>query len=135
MPVWQTILIGLVLFVWGCAEAPPQDTGQKLQASLMTCAISAKVLVKSTKPTVTVSYTEPTTTVDGIPLIALNKTTIYYDLGSGPVKAMDVPATKPTGGGRVSQTVKIPIGANEEKSVMICVTATSRMRNEGPQAR
>ncbi|HKW86408.1 MAG TPA: hypothetical protein VJM82_05000 [Nitrospiraceae bacterium] len=91
----------------------------------MTCATSAKVLVKSTKPTVTVSYTEPTTTVDGTPLIALAKTTIYYDLGNGPVKAMDVPATKPTGGGQVSQTVKIPIGPNEGKLVMICVTATS----------
>lgn len=101
----------------------------------MTCAASAKVLVKSSKPTVTVSYTEPTTTVDDTPLIALDKTSIYYDLGSGPVKAMDVPATKPTGGGQVSQTVKIPIGQDEEKLVMICVTATSRMRSEDPPAR
>ena len=98
----------------------------------MICTASAKVLVKSTKPTVTVSYTEPTTTVDGTPLIALDKTTIYYDLGNGPVKAMDVAATKPTGGGQVSQTVKIPIGPNEEKLITICVTATSRMRNDGP---
>jgi len=132
MPVRRPLLIGLVLFVWGCGEAPPQQVGQRPQSSSMTCATSAKVLVKSTKPTVTVSYTEPTTTADGTPLIALDKTTIYYDLGNGPVKAMDVAATKPTGGGQVSQTVKIPIGPNEEKLITICVTATSRMRNDGP---
>ena len=130
--MWRPLLIGLVLFVWGCTEAPPQQVGQQPQSSSMTCATSAKVLVKATKPTVTVSYTEPTTTADGTPLIALDKTTIYYDLGNGPVKTMDVPATKPTGGGQVSQTVKIPIGPNEEKSITICVTATSRMRNDGP---
>ena len=132
MPVWRPILIGLLLFLWGCGEAPPQETGRQSQASSMTCATSAKVLVKSTKPTVTVSYTEPATTVDGTPLVALDKTTIYYDLGSGPVKAVDKPATKPTGGGQVSQTIKIPIGPNEEKLVTICVTATNRMRSEGP---
>ncbi|MGH7229053.1 MAG: hypothetical protein ACREIH_07525, partial [Nitrospiraceae bacterium] len=77
----RPLLIGLVLFVWGCPEVPPQEAAQKLQASPMTCATSAKVMVKATKPTVTVSYTEPTTTADGTPLIALDKTTIYYDLG------------------------------------------------------
>ncbi len=75
---------------------------------------------------------EPMTRVDGSPLTNLAKTTIYYDLGQGTVKAMDVRATAPTGGGHITERISIPIEEGREVFVPICVTATDTNGNEGP---
>jgi hypothetical protein len=82
------------------------------------------------KPTVKVSYTEPTVSVGGDPLKDLAKTTIYYDLGKGRTVAKEIPATKPGGGGQISETITIPVQTKGEQSVRICVTATDRQGNE-----
>ncbi|MBH0191638.1 MAG: hypothetical protein HP492_07740 [Nitrospira sp.] len=68
--------------------------------------------------------------IEGSPLTDLAKTTIYYDLGSGRVLAKDIPATKPTGGGQISQTITVPVQEKGEQPVRICVTATDRHGNE-----
>jgi hypothetical protein len=83
---------------------------------------------------VNVSYTEPTVTAGGTTLSELAKTTIYYDLGDGRRLAKEVPATKPTGGGPISETISVPIGTQGEQVVRICVTATDRHGNESAMA-
>ena len=77
-----------------------------------------------------VSYGEPLVTAKGQQLSELAKTTIYYDLGDGRRPAKEVPATKPTGGGQISETISIPIGTQGEQVVRICVTATDRQGHE-----
>jgi hypothetical protein len=84
---------------------------------------------------VTVSYTEPAVSVGGGALSDLAKTSIYYDLGRGRRLAKEVPATKQTGGGQISETITIPIESQGEQSVAICVTATDRHGNESPASR
>ena len=96
------------------------------------CATSGKTLVKASKPTVTVAYTEPSTTIDDKPLTTLGKTVIYYDLGEGMVRAKEVPASKPSGGGEVSEVIAIPLGNSAEKMVTICVTAENEARPPRP---
>ncbi len=114
----------VVSAAWGCAAlagAPPPASQ---------CPNSVHATVSAAKPTVKVSYTEPSVSVGGDPLKDLAKTTIYYDLGRGRTLAKDVPATKPTGGGQISESVTIPIQTQGEQSVRICVTATDRQGNE-----
>ena len=45
-------------------------------------------------------YDEPTTNVNGTALDNLDHISIYYFKDNTPVKAMDIPATKSTGGGK-----------------------------------
>lgn len=94
------------------------------------CPDTIQAKISEATPTVRVSYTEPSTTVEGTPLTDLSKTSIYYDLGKGRVLAKNVPATQATGGGSVSETIVIPIHKKEEQSVKICVTATDQLGNE-----
>ncbi len=100
------------------------------QGTDLPCPDSVQAKVSEAQPEVRVSYTEPSVTVDGVALTDLAKTSIYYDLGKGRILAKDVPATQPTGGGQVSETIVIPIHKKEEQSVKICVTATDRLGNE-----
>lgn len=110
--------------VWGCAALAD------VQPAQIRCPGSVQTKVSATKQSVKVSYTEPSVSIEGSPLTDLAKTTIYYDLGSGRVLAKDIPATKPTGGGPISQTITVPVQVKEEQSVRICVTATDRHGNE-----
>ena len=110
--------------VWGCAALAD------VQPTQIRCPGSVQTKVSTTKQTVSVSYTEPSVSIEGKPLTDLAKTTIYYDLGSGRVTAKDIPATKPTGGGQISQTITVPVRVNGEQPVRICVTATDRHGNE-----
>ena len=110
--------------VWGCAALAD------LQPAQIRCPGSVQTKVSTTKQTVSVSYTEPSVSIEGKPLTDLAKTTIYYDLGSGRVLAKEIPATKPTGGGQISQTITVPVRVNGEQPVRICVTATDRHGNE-----
>jgi|CXWL01.1.fsa_nt_gi hypothetical protein len=129
-------IIALVVAAPSFAGEPPR----KPSASPDICATSGKFLVKASKPTVTVIYTEPTTTIDDKPLTSLGKTVIYYDLGHGLVKAKEVPASKPSGGGEVSEVIAIPLGKSADKMVTICVTAENAeptpprpIHDDGPQ--
>ena len=95
------------------------------------CRTLAKTTVSAAKPSISVSYSEPTTRADGSPLTNLAKTTIYYDLGNGLVKAKDILATNPTGGGKVSETLQVPLKPGERITATICVTATDVEGREG----
>jgi hypothetical protein len=64
-------------------------------------------------------------------MTALSKTTIYYDVGNGRIRAKEVPSTAPSGGGQISETITVPIP--HDRGVVqanICVTATDRQGNE-----
>lgn len=101
----------------GTAEAP------------LHCSSSVQAKVSVAQPTVHVSYTEPSLTVEGNSLTGLAKTSIYYDLGRGRTLAKEVPATRPSGGGEISETITIPV-TSDEQHVTICVTASDRNGNE-----
>jgi hypothetical protein len=107
----------------------------RVPAAAVPCQSSVQARVSAARPTVTVSYTEPSATAAGGPLEDLAKTSIYYDLGRGRTLAKEVPATNPTGGGQISETITIPIESPGEQSVSICVTATDRHGNESASSR
>lgn len=106
------------------------STSASPKASLR-CGNSPTIRITAAHPTVFVSYTEPTTTLDGRPLTSLAKTTIYVDTSDGPATAKDIPATNPKGGGHIAQTIAIPL-TQREAVASICVTATDSRGNEGP---
>lgn len=83
---------------------------------------------------VTATYQEPTVTATNTPLTDLASTSISYDLGAGPVRARDVPATAPTGGGIITTTVDIPVAANQEVDVRFWATATDTSGNESARS-
>ena len=108
----------------GCASLVGTRDGD------LNCPETVQAMVSEARPEVRVTYTEPSTTVEGSPLTDLSKTSIYFDLGEGRILAKDILATQPTGGGQVFETIVIPIRKKEERSVKICVTATDRLGNE-----
>lgn len=113
---------------WGCVGRAGA------QPNTVHCPNSVHTKVSAAKLTIKVSYTEPSATVAGERLNDLAKTTIYYDLGNGRRLAKEIPATRPTGGGQISETITVPIQTQAEQSVRICVTATDRRGNESPMA-
>ncbi len=131
MAVGRFIVVPLVVGTWGCQHSDTEQMAQSSSVEKITCPRSTKVLVNSAKPTVTVSYQEPTRSSDDTLLQDLVKTTIYFDVGDGTEKAMEVPATNPKGGGRITQTITIPVKGNKDISAVICVTATDISGNEG----
>lgn len=110
--------------VWGCVSHATVGPAQ------IRCPGSVQTKVSAAKQSVKVSYREPTVTAGGKTLSELAKTTIYYDLGDGRRLAKEVPATKPTGGGKISETISVPIHSHKEQIVRICVTATDRHGSE-----
>ena len=114
--------------VWGCAVLTD------VQPAQIRCPGSVQTKVSATKQSVKVSYREPAVTAGGNKLSELARTTIYYDLGDGRRLAKEVPATKPTGGGQISETISVPIGTQGEQMVRICVSATDRHGNESAMA-
>lgn len=103
---------------------------------LVVCLISSPVYAIDfllTGTEVTATYTEPTTNVDGSPLMDLSKTTIYYDL-SGIITIIDVPATRLTGGGVINQIVTIPIIQGQERDVWFWATASDLTGNESAES-
>ena len=111
-------------WAWGCTSST------EVRPDSIRCPSSLQTTVSPAKPTVNVFYTEPTVTALGKKVTNLAKTTIYYDLGEGRRPAKEVPATKPAGGGQISETISVPIGTQGEQVVRICVTATDRHGNE-----
>lgn len=122
------LLMLLILYsisaVWGCAVFTD------VQPAQIRCPGSIQTKVSAIKHSVTISYAEPAVTMGGGSLSDLAKTTIYYDLGDSRRQAKEVPATKPTGGGQISETISVPITTQEEPIVRICVIATDRYGNE-----
>jgi len=118
------VLIGCLTAIPGCASLVGIGGGD------LSCPDTVQATVSEARAQVRVSYTEPSLTIDGLALKNLSKTSIYYDLGKGRILAKDIPATQPTGGGQVSETIVIPIRKKEEHSVKICVTATDQLGNE-----
>lgn len=129
----RVVLILFLLWVaspaWGCASRAGVPPGT------VRCENAVHAKVSAAKPTVTISYTEPSVSVGGGALEDLAKTSIYYDLGRGRRLAKEVPATKPTGGGQISETITIPIESQGDQSVVVCVTATDRNGNESVPSR
>src|SRR3990167_7488539 len=84
----------------------------------------------------TVTYTEPATNTDGSPLTDLARTNVYTEIllpGQAPVKGPNVAATALGGGGAVSTTITVPIGAAlaiKEANVRVWATATDTSGNE-----
>lgn len=78
----------------------------------------------------TANYQEPATNEDGSPITDLALTSIYYDMGQGPVKAAEVPASAPTGGGTVTHDIEVPVAPKQEVNVTFWITATDGSGNE-----
>jgi hypothetical protein len=73
-----------------------------------------------------VSYQEPTTNQNGVPLTELGYTTIYVSSPKGPAQAIHV-WTNDAHGGALVTIHDVPVPAQE---VGICVTATNWARKE-----
>jgi hypothetical protein len=126
-------MIPVFLSLAGCGASFLEGTVAPPYSSAWTkCGTATKVIVKPPQSTVTVSYAEPTTGTDGKPLTNLAYTTIYYNIGDGPVIAKVVPASQKTGGGSVSQSITIPLQNQSEQEATVCVTATDTDDREGP---
>ena len=112
------------------AKAPtptpaPNAQGTPRSGESLNCQTSAQTTVSAAHSSVRLSYTEPTTGADGTPLTNLGKTTVYYNLGAGFIKAKDIPATQPQGGGTVEETIEIPVTSSQPVDATICITATN----------
>ncbi|GJL56482.1 MAG: hypothetical protein NPIRA02_36140 [Nitrospirales bacterium] len=94
------------------------------------CITTVKAIVTKHQPSITISYVEPNTRIDGSPLRTLAKTTIYHNLGNGFKKTKDVPATNPKGGGTITETLAIDVGPRKQVETTICVTATNQSGQE-----
>ena len=114
-----------------CSVSPIGMLAPKDSSAWVECGKATKVKIKAPESTVTVNYTEPTASTDGRRLQNLAKTTIYVDAGGGPMIAKIVPATKPSGGGKISEQVTLTV-KDAEKEVAVCVTATDSDDREGP---
>lgn len=119
------------LLMMSCTVSPVGTLAPKDSSAWAQCGKATKVKLKAPESTVTVAYTEPTTGTDGKPLANLAKTTIYVDAGAGPMIAKVVPATKPTGGGKMSEHITLKV-KDAGKEVALCVTATDTDDREGP---
>ena len=76
---------------------------------------------------------EPTASEDGSALTDLDKITIYYSIDGGVlIKAKDVAATSPTGGGEVRETIAIS-GLGNQADIQFRYTATDLSGNESGQ--
>jgi len=147
MAIKQILLIGMVFGGWACTIASPASPARIVRkASEFTirevtkyptpCTPSPEIRVKSTKPTITVSYREPTSNKDGTPLTELKWTTIYFGLKKDSVKVIDVWTNDARGGGSVEiQDIPIPVRQNEEVLEVLCATATDWSGNEEPPPR
>ena len=78
----------------------------------------------------TVSYQEPTTSVDGTVLTDLDKTSIYYQIDSGTrILVMDIPASSVNGDGVINQSFTID-GLGNQVNITLIYTATDISGNE-----
>ncbi len=131
-PPWPSIaMITFSSFMMSCNVSPVGMLAPRESSAWVQCGKATKVKLKAPESTVTVAYAEPTTGTDGKPLVNLARTTIYVDAGMGPMIAKIVPATKPTGGGKMSEQITLTV-KDAGKEVAVCVTATDSDDREGP---
>ena len=71
------------------------------------------------------TWVEPSTVQGGGALTNLTKTTLYIQVGAGAATAFDVPATKPGGGGTVTQQVSVPVAVGQKANIQAWATATN----------
>lgn len=144
MAIKQILLIGMLFGGWACTIASPAGIARKASEFTIRevtkypapCTPSPEIHVKSTNPTITISYREPTTNKDGTPLTDLKWTTIYFGLKKDSVKAIDVWTKDARGRGSVEiQDIPIPVKKDEEVLEVLCVTATDWSGNEEPPPR
>ena len=83
---------------------------------------------------VDVSYLEPTTNKDGSRLLDLAHTSVFFDTGSGEVRALDAPASSASGGGTIAVTVTVPIIEGMESNVIFYLSATDKSGNESAKS-
>lgn len=92
-----------------------------------------KIIDKATV-SIEASWTEPTVNADGSPLLDLAYSSVYYQVGNGPVVVgAKLPATKPTGGGAVSTTLIIPAAAGAITLLTFTASETDLDGNESPK--
>jgi hypothetical protein len=86
--------------------------------------------VRSWDVELTVTYEEPRVNTDGSPLTDLKRTTVYGYWKGHPKGAarLDIPASKPTGGGTVSVKLIIPVQPRMQGLEMIIYTTASDER-------
>ena len=94
------------------------------------CLVQAEGTVSAAKPSLTVTYSEPSTRGNGQPLNNLSHTTIYVGTGINLTKMKEVAATSPSGGGNISEVVHFPITQKQGMEVRICITATDAEGHE-----
>ena len=96
---------------------------------LLTFATPALAFTASPNGTTpTITYTEPTTVVGGVPtpITDLSSTRIYWKIDTGTETMVTVPASKPTGGGViVNSSILLPILACQKGTVNVAVTAVN----------
>ena len=91
--------------------------------------------VVQTGATVEINYTEPSENAVGpdgaiTALTDLAFCTLYYNTGSGLVKAVDIPASSPTGGQPMTVSYTVPFPPGMEADVTFSLTATDTSGNE-----
>jgi hypothetical protein len=101
-----------------------------LVATLPAGCLPVTTTLPTGKTEITVSYREPTTDQNGVPLSELGYTTIYVTSAKGPAQAIRVWTNDAHGGAHVT-IEDVPVPAQE---VGICVTATNWARKESPPA-
>ncbi len=122
------LIVPCMILLGGCPSsesefvpAPKLRSGWPFQSK---CRVQVNTTVSAVKSSLTVKYSEPTTRGNGKSLTNLSHTTIYVGTGSKLTKMKEVPASSPTGGGRISEVLRFPISGAQEIKVNICVTAT-----------
>ena len=87
-----------------------------------------KFLIHGTQ--IDVEYTEPSLNTDDTPVSDLHHTSIFYDLGAGPVLVIELLASLNTGGGLISYSFIVPVVAGQEANVNFWATASDSSGNE-----
>lgn len=83
------------------------------------------------------AYKEPSTNKDGSPLKDLDRVEVFVDIGTGPVLAISVPASAPTGGGDQVVIISNPIVEDQEAVVnvhSVAIDDNNRRSEIGGQA-
>ena len=111
---------------------------KKLLLALLFIAMSISpvyaLTVTATGVDLTVSYTEPATNVNDSLITDADHTSIYFDIGAGTVKALDVPATSINSGGEIVQNISIPIIDGQESDVSVWATSSDISGNESDKS-
>lgn len=73
---------------------------------------------------VPVEWQEPSLNTDETALDDLHHTSVFYNIGAGPVNVVDLPANLATGGEVRSYSFLVPVLRGEQKNLTVWTTAT-----------